>query len=45
MTFKICNKCNIDKDLGEFYRDWETVLDMQRNIIFQGFINEEDKWW
>ena len=21
MTFKICSKCNIDKDLGEFHKD------------------------
>lgn len=29
-----------DENLG-----WETVLDMQRNKIFQGFVDEEDKWW
>jgi len=29
-----------DDNLG-----WETVLELQKNKTFQGFIDEEDKWW
>lgn len=29
-----------DDNLG-----WETVLELQKTKTFQGFVDEEDKWW
>lgn len=52
---KLPEKFNIDDWIGKQLEqikkieddnlEWETVLELQKSKTFQGFIDEEDKWW